>query len=371
MKWHAIGASALGASHERAGTLNQDAIGWWPVDGEGPPLVLVISDGHGSPDCFRSDIGSRLATEAASNVIRTFLEKNGEHGDSTLVKRLAEQHLPQRIVGEWKEKVGQHLLRYPLRAADADSPGDYRGRLDNSALTKAVLEPLLVYGATLLAVAVTKDLVLYLQLGDGDILAVSTDGSVTRPIAGDDRLVGNETTSLCQRDAWKEFRIGFGRSPESTPALILVATDGYANSFREERDFRKAGSDILDSIRKEGVRWIDERLLGWLEDASRKGSGDDITVGLLVSSLMQAPSSRENSGGVGRKNELRDAPELATRPGLAGRTRTHPSREWKSFASASRLPRSIGEPKALGERQSCGLGGFAWGDVSESHGEGI
>src|SRR2546421_356438 len=60
-----------------------------------------------------------------------------------------------------------------------------------------------------------------------------------------------------------------------------VSTDGYANSFRHEKDFLAVGSDLLAMIREEGLDEVASQLEGWLNDASEHGSGDDITLGLL------------------------------------------------------------------------------------------
>ena len=65
------------------------------------------------------------------------------------------------------------------------------------------------------------------------------------------------------------------------PALILVSTDGYANSFRNEAGFFKVGSDLLDMIREDGLDSISDNLETWLIEASQAGSGDDVTLGLI------------------------------------------------------------------------------------------
>jgi hypothetical protein len=106
---------------------------------------------------------------------------------------------------------------------------------------------------------------------------------VRRPLPPDERLFANHTTSLCSPRAADEFRVGFQlldtHSPQ--PALILVSTDGYANSFKDERGFLRVGPDLLQMLRTEGVEPVRDCLPVWLEEASRLGSGDDVTVGLL------------------------------------------------------------------------------------------
>jgi len=47
-EWGVIGATVPGASHLRAGTPNQDAILQVRESSIGLPIILAISDGHGS-----------------------------------------------------------------------------------------------------------------------------------------------------------------------------------------------------------------------------------------------------------------------------------------------------------------------------------
>ena len=65
--------------------------------------------------------------------------------------------------------------------------------------------PELAYGATLLAAAATDRVLLYLQLGDGEILSVTAQGTTTRPLPPDDRLIANQTTSCVNRKPGKTF----------------------------------------------------------------------------------------------------------------------------------------------------------------------
>ena len=140
---------------------------------------------------------------------------------------------------------------------------------------------LVQYGSTLLTVLAGPEVLLFLQLGDGDILVVADDGTVTRPMPEDSRLMANETTSLCTVDAWREIRVALYPLVEGAPALILLATDGYANSFVSEQDFLRVGPDYLQAIREEGLAAVGSHLDEWLAEASTQGSGDDITLGIV------------------------------------------------------------------------------------------
>ena len=257
--WRVAGQSVRGAVHERNGLPNQDAIHWLPASGEGSSIVLAVADGHGSARYSRSHIGARLAVESATQLVQEFLDNDSDN--LSLIKDATEDWLPRALVRKWSEVVTDHL--------NADPIGE-----ENS---------LIAYGATLIVAAVSERFALYLQLGDGEILTVSESGEVTRPLTRDDRLFGNETTSLCAPDAWRDFRVSFQPLTHSCPALILLSTDGYPNSFRHESGFFKVGSDILNMIRENGLAMVQNNLAGWLSDSTRAGSGDDVTLGILCS----------------------------------------------------------------------------------------
>ncbi|HEY4609378.1 MAG TPA: protein phosphatase 2C domain-containing protein, partial [Ilumatobacteraceae bacterium] len=59
-RWAAVTASVRGASHERNGKPNQDAVRVVQAKGSTPGLVAAVCDGHGGDRYVRSDVGSRL-----------------------------------------------------------------------------------------------------------------------------------------------------------------------------------------------------------------------------------------------------------------------------------------------------------------------
>src|SRR5689334_12426674 len=260
--WQVAGESVRGAVHERNALPNQDAIHWLPVSGHGPSIVLAVADGHGSARYSRSHIGARLAVESSVQLVQEFLDSQADFGNLSLIKDTTEEWLPRALVRKWIEVVVEHSNSDPLGEPE---------------------QSVIAYGSTLLVTAVTEQFAIYLQLGDGEILTVSESGEVTRPLTRDDRLFGNETTSLCAPEAWRDFRVSFQPFVQAPPALILLTTDGYPNSFRDESGFFKVGSDILNMVRENGLSFIKENLGSWLSDSTRAGSGDDVTLGILCS----------------------------------------------------------------------------------------
>ncbi len=255
-----------GAVHERNGLPNQDAIHWLPESGHGSTVVLAVADGHGSARYPRSHTGARLAVEKAVQLVHDFLNNQGDGDNLSLIKDTTQEWLPRALVREWLEAVTNHLDQEPLSESEL-------GLSDGS----------IAYGATLLVTAVTEKFAFYLQLGDGEILVVSEGGDVSRPMSKDERLFGNETTSLCAPDAWRDFRVSFHPFSQLPPALVLLSTDGYPNSFRHESGFLQVGSDLLKMIHDDGLASVRDNLSRWLSDSTQAGSGDDVTLGILCS----------------------------------------------------------------------------------------
>jgi len=290
-KWRVIGESVRGASHIRKYLPNQDAIKWYSDSESGLPLILAVSDGHGSKKSFRSDRGAKFAVDIAVSTIKEFIKAVNPHEkvcnqkdytenisniwdalireqkqaeNLTIPKRIAEEQLPKEIVKKWKEEV------------KADIQKDLEGFQNLQGLNE------IAYGATLLSVLITESFIICLQLGDGDILVLCEDGDVQRVVPKDDRLFANETTSLCAKDSWRDFRFFFQPILNKPPKLILTATDGYANSFKDDESFFKVASDMFQMITSEGAEFVEKNLESWLNEASERGSGDDISVGIIL-----------------------------------------------------------------------------------------
>ncbi|MCC9076502.1 protein phosphatase 2C domain-containing protein [Litorilinea aerophila] len=262
-QWWVLGQSVRGARHRRGHSPNQDALARLHP-GPTSQALLAVADGHGSPRYRRSHQGAKLAVQAAIRGLHEFVTSHGAVENLSTLKRGATEPLPKRIVHLWQMAVAEHLAVHPP-STDEQAPSAHA-----------------LYGSTLLAAAVTPRYLLLLQLGDGDILIVDDAGQVSRPpFPPDPRLLGNQTISLIDERAWAEFRVHFQPLADHPPALVLLATDGYANAFATEADFLQVGTDLLAAIRQEGPRKVQQRLAHWLTLTSEQGSGDDITVGLL------------------------------------------------------------------------------------------
>jgi hypothetical protein len=273
--WRIIGCSVRGASHVRSGLENQDAIGWFPTNGWGSQMVLAVADGHGSAKSFRSALGSQIAVAVSLDYGAELLAAAPSLAELSLVKDRLEQEIPHRIVFEWRRRVSQHFDESPFTEAELEQLTERDGA---SAADLVRRDPYLAYGSTLITVVALESFLAFWQIGDGDVVTVSADARVGRPLRGDERLIANETTSLCSDDAWRLFRVAiYG----TTSPMILVSSDGFANSFADEPGFFQFGSDVLRIVVNEGLDAVNEMLPGWLEEMTRRGSGDDISLGMI------------------------------------------------------------------------------------------
>lgn len=276
-QWRIIGHSSRGASHLQSGLPNQDALGFWlPESGVGPPAILAIADGHGSAQHFRSADGARLAVETANELLLSFSGVQ-DGGRSLTELQAAAAELPRMVLDTWIAKVSAHLAAKPFR----DEEFERLGEKEAEARAEVSANPLVAYGATLLSVLITASYALCMQIGDGDILFVYDGGATSRPVPPDPRLIANQTTSLCQPEAARDFRLHIEAPLVRAPTLVLVSTDGYANSFASDADFLQIGADFLAMAREHGLPGVAERLPGILREASEKGSGDDVTFGIM------------------------------------------------------------------------------------------
>ena len=280
-----------GASHLRSNAPNQDAVRWRQDPSPGDVLVVAVADGHGSAKSFRSHLGARLAVTLATELLWDRIADAPAARDPRQDADSLRALLPE-LTERWALEVRAELRRQPFDAAELRRLEE---RASSAGLAELERNPLLAYGATLLAVLVSRAAVHYVQLGDGDILTVWRNGEVRRPLPADRQLIANETTSLCQPNAWRQFRIG-SASLDDAPRLVLLSTDGYANSFASDDEFLQVGSDLLAMIERDGLEAVEGSLEGWLNETSEHGAGDDVSlaiVSLPFSTALPPPASPE------------------------------------------------------------------------------
>ena len=113
-EWRIIGETVPGASHLRAGIPNQDSILHVRESARSLPLVLSVSDGHGSNKCFRSDRGSRFAVKKAAQLVGEFLDERRGRFDHAELESKGKELLPREFVKRWRDAVEADLKARPF-----------------------------------------------------------------------------------------------------------------------------------------------------------------------------------------------------------------------------------------------------------------
>ncbi|MEV7425080.1 protein phosphatase 2C domain-containing protein [Streptomyces sp. NPDC091212] len=286
-RWETLAESVQGVNKQR----NQDAC---VVDGTGTleePLVLAVADGHGSAKHARSDIGAQRATDLFAAHAREFAalaRAEGSAGPPSLSRLMhyARHVMPRRLVAAWQREMLGHYDRNPPRPAPGSvppAPGSTpgSGQLPGSGSRPGPSDEqrLLLYGTTLIGAVLTPRLFAAWQLGDGELAVIECDGRPALPLAPLEADLGDETESLCGRDAWRLMRVHWAPivDPARTPRLITLSTDGLSKSYASDEGFSRFVTGLDSRLDDEGTESVRAALPTWLAKAARH-SGDDTTL---------------------------------------------------------------------------------------------
>lgn len=257
---------------------------------------MGVSDGHGGAPYFRSHKGAEFALQVLQDIVGRRMDRIRELAAANDFANIRSQ-LALAVVRGWRRLIDRDLAENPvtedeLRFLEGQKPSvaaEYReGRGLHS-----------VYGCTLLGYFATESFWFAVQIGDGDF-SISLDGrSFSLPVPADEGCFLNQTTSLCDDAAAREFRYAAGGR---IPKVALCSTDGVANSFKTEeqlanfyrsmfklfvesefpqcQELRCQDQDRCDIGCKAAL--VGEEIRRYLPRLSKGGSGDDIGLAAIV-----------------------------------------------------------------------------------------
>ena len=266
MNFKAFHMSERGESHLHDGRVCQDSSASFSDE---CGTVAVVSDGHGSCDYVRSQIGSAMACEAAVKNIRRLFENISPEAflaepDMMLIQ------LEAVIINDWNESVRSHYEANPFTEEELDCVSEKAGASYRSGhrIERA-------YGATLIAAAVTRDYWFGIQIGDGKCAAFDEAGICTQPIPWDEKCFLNKTTSICGSDALRDFRHFYS---EKIPTAVFMGSDGIDDSFKNEEDMYDFYKTILYAFSISDYTQAVDELKAYLPRLSKEGSADDVSI---------------------------------------------------------------------------------------------
>ncbi|OON93393.1 MAG: hypothetical protein ATN31_06345 [Candidatus Epulonipiscioides saccharophilum] len=243
--------------------------------------IAIVADGHGSEECLRSDIGSRIVTEIATEYLIKFaefiLESEANYSDllNTSLKRYNPIYaLKSSIVSTWYDRVEIDYKQNPIKSSS--------------------INIFSLYGTTLIAALRIKNCLLLLQQGDGDCIVMYDNGTIDCPIPPDEKCIENVTTSMCDQDADVRMRCSIINLQAQNILGCFLGTDGVSDTYLDSSQdlgglhYRLGGVHAFykDLCLKILQPYFD--LHAYLEDFSKygrfskAGSGDDVSVASIL-----------------------------------------------------------------------------------------
>lgn len=257
---YTFSTSVRGSSHDKTGLPCQDT-SFTSYDKQSDVCIALVSDGHGDKRCYRSEIGSWLATEVAESCLKVFAQNHQfANSDSKLEESM--QKLFSSIVEQWKKGI----------AYDLNLPVDQLTR-----------EHLRIYGCTLMGYLQTSSYAFGFQIGDGKLLARDNNNrlfSWSQPVPWDDNCIANVTTSLCSENAEALFRYHFFEGKR--PFVIFLGSDGIDDTFGDGSGLERFYNHVLDSIIRDGLNTVERQMPQVLKHYSEVGSHDDMSVACVI-----------------------------------------------------------------------------------------
>lgn len=255
-------ASVTGANK----TQNQDWSALTPlVPTSTETMLLAVADGHGAKHHARSDLGARFAIAAFQRTAAHFFGPAGI-APAQLTDATMTAQFPAALVLQWRRYVVLHASNNPPAGAATDPP---KGQGPATAKTREL------YGTTLIAALIGPQLFAAWQIGDGELYVAGTDGIRPFPLAPDEPDRGDETESLCARNAADNFRSIWRPGPP--PPLVSASTDGLSKSFATQDGIRDFYAGLHARLQRGESASVRQSLPTWLTRASAH-SGDDTTL---------------------------------------------------------------------------------------------
>lgn len=281
-KFKAFNLTEIGASHIKEAKVCQDDSLSFEDKGY---AVAIVCDGHGSNKFFRSDRGSRMASEVTMSAIQELMKSRtikNEQGSKLIDALFANpdkfmQQLAANIIYRWREQIAEDYQREPFSETELAllSPKELAASQKEDGWVSA-------YGTTLIAAVRASNFWFGLHIGDGKCVTVNADGTTAQPIPWDEKCFLNVTTSLSDAQALSSFRSVF--STKNLPSAILVGTDGVDDTFGNDEALESFYKTVVQLFNEKDFDEAKAELKTYLPKLSEKGSRDDVSIsGILIS----------------------------------------------------------------------------------------
>jgi serine/threonine protein phosphatase PrpC len=289
LKYNKYADKSAGPKYASKGWPNQDAVAWDEVKGI---QVIAVADGHGSKDCFRSEIGSQIAVDVAVELSCKYFD------DPHALTPTGINNLKFTIWNTWKSRVKEHWDKHledngPLNDSELryrDVSDKYKTRFNSSDETEVERYLSVAYGTTLLVAVSTPLQLLFIQIGDGTCVLLKRNGEFSTPVPSDESNFLNVTSSMSEENAFQKIRHALldrkNTDVETFPIAAFISTDGVDDCFpmfQNEVHLYKLYKNILESVINNGFEATATELSSeTLAGLTKSVSQDDISLAFFV-----------------------------------------------------------------------------------------
>ena len=259
-----ICTSVTGANHTDKGIACQDAATCATLYHKSYLFYfMAVADGHGGAAYTRSDIGSFLALQAASESVNRFIISvidAFEKYPDDWVKTVKDDFLgrfAKTLVDCWMRMVAAH-------AKETNEITD---------------ETIKLYGTTVSVAFVFNNYLFSGRIGDSSVFTIDKQNkkmevkNLFETYEAENTSLGLSTASLCSRDAYRKWQIQ--ALPLDGIEMLLLATDGFVDSLK---DSKGEIADFYQYITKKGLNNFEKIIDKELIEITQKGVGDDISM---------------------------------------------------------------------------------------------
>jgi serine/threonine protein phosphatase PrpC len=257
-----IHASAIGNTHIKKGTPNQDSVHHWISDNNNF-WIVALSDGHGSSSHYFSDVGSQNATKVAVQLYKeSYCEALNVSESQFDIKQDLKKYFNE-FYRLWSDACQLHHCQYHAEKSDSKSEVNFS------------LRP---YGCTICIAFTIRDSIAILNVGDSTVHIRNQSGFYSNFLVHDE-AIGEVTDSLCSSNAIELLQLNI--LPKFS-GLLLLSTDGVIKSLPNADDYPKIANYYF-GLFESGATNVDlhKDLHEQLQNFAVHGSGDDSTMALV------------------------------------------------------------------------------------------
>ncbi|MCC3867037.1 protein phosphatase 2C domain-containing protein [Terrisporobacter mayombei] len=247
MKFSVFSKSVVGYKNIIKNKSSQDYLKFENIE---DGLICAVADGHSGEFFTNSDLGSKFACEVTIEILKKYADED----ISKIEELLDNETLQKEICNGWRVLVEQDMKK---------------------SLPAVFKYNYFVYGTTLLGVMIKNDYIIYLKLGDGDIL-IKQDNNIKKVLPSYNK---NIVDCLAEEMAYDKMIYKVIRY-DMNISNIIIYSDGFENSFGSYKSMVNEIDNTLIKYNKNifSKMKLEKNYDKELSNLSKNGSLDDISI---------------------------------------------------------------------------------------------